>query len=1378
NHPFCTNTSLFNIAGPPAAITANTDVSPITCIGNDGIIEIIDVLGGWGGYTYYVGTVPPTGPGDYVAGPQFANLVPGTYEAWIIDVNGCEQMIQNNIVLADPAPITASLQINQENCINIQGEIEVIGVSGGQGINYTYQLIRDAAPFGAPQNTTVFSGLGVGTYEVQITDQWSCTFTTPPVSLYEEVILVSNVVKPIDCSVSPDGEITITATGGSGNFDFTVTFPDLVTTVSNATGIFTGLNQPGTYSFVVSDLNTTPNCTYSIDADLDAPTPVTFDPHTIVDVSCNGLSDGSITVNLTPTAAGVNDNPPYVYNLYSGALLIAGPQADPTFTGLAAGTYDVEAVSNRACSLRETVVVNEPGVLTATAVATPFACNPDNTVNTSTITVTVPVGAGTAPYLYSVDNVNFQSSNTFDIVDNGATQNITVYIADANGCTTTDAVTIEPINVFTAVVTQDVAISCVGPEEVTITVTDDGNPANNYTFELLPIGNPNGVLTATPTNVTAEFDLTAPGTYTFRITDTNTGCYFDTAPYTIAPYDLIDVVAVATAPVVCFGDTNGALEIDVTGYNGPYSYEVFTDAGVSTGITGLGDTATNPFTISGLSGGNYFVRVTETNNPLCVEDSNIITIISPDMPLAAVVNPVANVTCTNDQGEILVDPSGGFTPYDIVLTNTTTTQVYTANGVTSFIFGGLSAGNFTVDITDANGCVINDVEILIQPTPITADITAVPLSLQCYGDQNASVTAINVIGGEGIYQYQLNYYDATGTIIEFTSGPQGSPTFSGIGAGIYSITVSDGWNCDVETVQVTISEPTEVEASLIQLTQLTCTNQAQLELTATGGTGPYEFSTDAVVYQPMSGGNTHTFTVADGVYQYYVRDSFGCVANISNQITVEPIMPLTINLDTSAAMINCTGEATATIDAQATGGLGNYSYELFGDAALTNLLTGPQTTSEFSNLTAGSYWIRVTSVDCIEVTNEIIITEPVPLQVDRQEFTNVSCSGEENGSITVEVSGGTGTIYYAITPNLNQFDTENVFTDLAAGVYDVIAQDENGCFMTFQFTITEPMPLDVSYTSTPEVCIGSADGTIDLTITGGTAPYSTSLNSTNPADFVQDQVSFANLAAGTYVIFITDALDCETNVIVQIAPGVNLNAIVEPVYICDSDLPDNYINVTMEDDTVLGSIMYALDSTDPADLQLDPDFTNMSPGSHYLTISHANGCMLTIDFEIDTFDPLTLVLEQRNINEITAIAGGGLPPYTFYFNDDNNGSDNTYYITETGNYTVRVVDANDCEMMAVIFMEFIDIEIPNFFTPDGDGQNDYWIPENIEGWPEILIKIYDRYGRVVAEEAVVPNGWDGTYHGNELPTGDYWYVVKLNGEMDDREFIGHFTLYR
>jgi gliding motility-associated-like protein len=341
----------------------------------------------------------------------------------------------------------------------------------------------------------------------------------------------------------------------------------------------------------------------------------------------------------------------------------------------------------------------------------------------------------------------------------------------------------------------------------------------------------------------------------------------------------------------------------------------------------------------------------------------------------------------------------------------------------------------------------------------------------------------------------------------------------------------------------------------------------------------------------------------------------------------------------------------------------------------------------------------------------------------------------------------------------------------------VIAQDQSGCFLYFQFFLDEPAPIDATASATPEVCTGSADGTIEVQISGGTAPYRTSLNSPDEADFVQDQTFFTGLSAGTYVIFVRDAQDCETNVVVEVDPGVNLNAEVTPIYECTDILPDNYLEVLLEDPAMADEVMYALDSTDPADMQLDADFRSLSPGPHFLAISHANGCLITIDFEIAAFDPLTLTLEMQNINEITAIASGGQPEYTFYFNGEDNGSDNTYYINQTGTYTVQVIDQNGCVAEAEIFMEFIDIEIPNFFTPNGDGLGDFWIPENLQGFPEILIKIYDRYGRVVAE-VTHANAWDGTYEGKELPTGDYWYVIKLNGENDAREFVGHFTLYR
>jgi gliding motility-associated-like protein len=193
---------------------------------------------------------------------------------------------------------------------------------------------------------------------------------------------------------------------------------------------------------------------------------------------------------------------------------------------------------------------------------------------------------------------------------------------------------------------------------------------------------------------------------------------------------------------------------------------------------------------------------------------------------------------------------------------------------------------------------------------------------------------------------------------------------------------------------------------------------------------------------------------------------------------------------------------------------------------------------------------------------------------------------------------------------------------------------------------------------------------------------------------------------------------------------------------------------------------------------VNPYFRTTAPGTHYIAIAHSNGCVQTFEFEIEAFDPLALLLEQPGMNQITANVLGGRPGYTYYLGDREMGEENVFAIQRTDTYLVTVVDENGCQVQASIFMEFIDIEIPNFFTPDGDGNNDFWIPRNMEQFPEILIKIFDRYGRVVSEQAYDSQGWDGKYHGNELPTGDFWFVVQLNGESDEREFIGHFTLYR
>ncbi len=1402
--PECVGTSnQVTIDAPePLALTLIDNVNA-NCNEANAIVTM-QTTGGTAPYTYGASIsgagVPGTFPFDSTI--ELDPTVGLNWDIYVRDVNDC--------IIAVPYAITIAADTEPDITLAIADEC---ADEGSFGITVTLDATdTGVAPYtmslngGAFQSIASFpytySGLNAQLHSIEIRDANGCG-EVEDITIEPELTVSAVVIAQPTCNTD-DGVIEFTVVGGSGAFTAELLLANLSTTGIVPTGNqFTGVPF-GDYIVRITD-NTlgTPLCIADAPISLEEPTPVTLLAPDPTDVSCAGASDGTITINMEPSSVGVNDNPPYVFEINDGTTTTT--QSTNLFTGLVAGTYDITVTSNRNCVATDQVTIGEPTTLDAAITnVIPFVCDPNNAQLSASIEVTITTGTGTADYFYSVNGSAYlPTGGTVFTHTVTAAGNYDIALRDANGCPfLLPTQTIDPINSFTAVVTQLSAITCAtGTEEALITVTDDGNP-HNYTYELLPLGNPNGTQTATTGN-TATFELTAVGGYTFRVTDTDTGCFVDTAIYDIPPYDLIEVTANAVDPVVCYGDSNGSFSLNISNYTGDYDYEVFdtTDTSVLGPVSV--DTSVNPIIISGLSGGNYYVRVTEVDasgTQQCSDDTNVFTIISPDVALEATPSALASVGCTNDLGEILVDPSGGYAPYDIVLTNTTTGGTpIVANDVQAMVFTGLDAGNYAIDITDDNGCTINRTVSLTQPVNIDADITPLTTNLACFGDTTGSLSAINVVGGAGpgFYNYQLNYYDDAGTTIEFTTGVQSSDTFNNLGAGIYSITVSDNIGCSRETIQATITEPTDVSALLIRTSALTCATGVEFELTATGGSGTYEYSIDNTTFLPMTSNPMAlpvTGILGEGTYQYYVRDAAGCEAVASNAITEDPIIPLELS-DPTHVDVACNGEATGSVYAEASFGMGNYQYSLFTDIALTNNYYGvghSQLTGQFNDLPAGLYYISVVSGDCGPVTKPVTIEELTAVDFN-ETHTMISCVGEDDGTITITNNGGgTGIYQYAITdPNgveLRRFTEPEtgdtyVYTDLegsvAGTVYRVIAQDTNGCFEEFTITIFEPEPLELVTTTTPEFCEGDANGTILLNISGGTAPFRAALNSTNDADFVDvlDGHVFNDLAPGFYEVRIRDANGCEQPAVAEVGTGPNLNATVEPVYECDSNRVMNYINITLEDETILGDVLYALDSDQLADAQLNPDFRNSAPGDHFVTIFHGM-CAKSYPFTIEGYLPVSLVLENININEITAIATDGLPPYTFYFNDINNGEDNTYMINESGTYIVRVVDQNGCEAVQSIEMEFVDIEIPDFFTPNGDGENDFWIPRNIEGWPEILIKIYDRYGRVVSEQAVNTQGWDGTYNSKGLPTGDYWYVIKLNGENDDREFMGHFTLYR
>ncbi|WP_404812156.1 T9SS type B sorting domain-containing protein [Capnocytophaga canimorsus] len=1651
NNPKCSETYNFTITEPDANLTAATQVTPISCRSNtDGAIEIVGTTGGWGGYTYYVGTTAPTSV-SYVNTPLFNRLGANTYQVWVKDSKNCEQQLPD-VVLKVPDPITATLKVSTHNCMAANGSITVENTSGGQGSNYTYQLIRNGNEHGAPQTANVFTGLAGGTYTVRISDTWGCTVTLPAtVEIFEPIVIKAvAIAKEVTCNPNTGGTATIDYEGGSTNIRFTVTDGGTLNRTQVNDPTFIGL-PAGDYTAHVYDITSgcaTTTTMFKITDKVD----VTFDVAK-ADVKCNSANDGSISVTIPVS----NTQPPYQVTLNS---TIAGfvPQtqnvtATPitvNFPNLVAGNYTVKVVSSRGCEETKPMTIDEPNPLmvnnTATVI-TPFACSTTNVPQLATITVVAQ--GGTAPYRYSLDNTDFNNTTgTFAITDTGAAQNFTVYVKDAHGCEAASSpIVINPLPKITKLeVTPLAAIRCGSPERINLEITGGAN--EGYRIE---VTNTASVVVAPQTLLAgiqmAIFDLPMPGFYEFKVTDIKTGCY-TTTTYNVAEYKTMRVQATPSQNISCDGATDGKITFEISGYSGTATYQVYDTAGTAlAGALGNVPAGTTTVIIDNIPQGNWYVKVTQTDHPLCEESSGVVFISGPTHALtidAAITN---HLTCKDNDATISVVADGGWGDYQYQLVGHPLYGTYT----TTTTFTGLGAGNYTVQVIDRGGCLVTQVVTIAPPTPIaaTASMSSTPIS--CFGEKTASIEATGVSGGSGNYQYALITYTTSGAI---ESAAQTSPIFSGLGAGNYAIKVIDGWNCDFTTPQVTIAEPTPVKVSAEITTNITCLNTlATITLSATGGTPPYTYN-DA----PMGTfGTSNVFNKGVGVHTFYAKDANGCLSKISNTIEIYPIPDLKLTVDTTDAYVKCNGDSSASIKAKATGGLGNYQYELLDGASASFPTPIVSIDGLFTNLAAGTYHVKVTSVDCEEKTDVAIVINQAPAMVVNHTKTDVTCFGRNDGEIRVEATGGTGEIKYAISPRLDRFEAKNHFDKLTPGNYTVIVQDENGCFEELTFVIAEPTLIRVNEVSvTDEKCLGASDGTATIAVTGGVAPYYTSLNDDkDSADWQLNKFYYDNLpATAGNVIFVKDSNGCIGHVILsEIKPGVDFQATATAQYGCAANVIENKIVVKVNP-LYMSQVTYALDGGTPT---TDPIFRGVSVGMHTVTIKHDRGCVVELPVEVELKSPLALTPTQQDVschaaadafvsvavtggsgnyqyaispnltqfgnsnkfeglsggtyivvvrdtdygcevehtfivdeplplqlnsvnvtdescynekdgtltfeiaggranyryqlvnsrgaihtsqsgisagsvitlnnlpsgtylleyadsgtctnthqvvikeapnlapvtvklvyecaevignsvtnylevvfdntqldltnttyalnssdiadarnfsefngsraiirnipvgagqyitifhngckhtivasqyfnvedyqplmlndtsdartaNQVRVEAKGGAAPYTYYFNGVSYPTNEYYlrktdpgYVNATGKevkrITARVVDNLGCEREILIEREFFEIEIPNYFTPNEDGENDHWGPRNTRNYPNIETYIYDRYGRLIV---TLKKGetWDGKYKGKALPSGDYWYTIRLNQDDDNREFVGHFTLFR
>ncbi|WP_374174434.1 T9SS type B sorting domain-containing protein [Flavobacterium tructae] len=1295
------------------------------------------------------------------------------WDIYVQDLNGCPVMKSQTIV-EDVLPTTPSVAPFSQcpDPLNGTYTFTITGVTGVAPIEYSIG--------GGFQSSPTFTVNTSGTYDVTVKDGNGCEVKTAAVvNIFPALALDVKITALPDCNTN-NGAITATASGGSTPANYSYS---LNGNFGQTSGIFTNIG-PGNHTITVTDVTT--GCTRTVKFEIIPATPIKGFTLAHTDVTCNTFTNGTITATIDET--GGNDNPIYYYSITAGPVLRAN-QTSNVFTGLPKGQYTVTVTSGRGCKDLEDVEILEPTpIVVSNVVFTQFGCTAGTNTNTNaTITVnTVTGGSGTYVLYQFMKNgaeVQNSTSNTYTVFDL-AGGDYTVNVYDSKGCIGSSAgiMKIVPfISLDNITVTIDKEITCVNNEDITVTaaVTGGTPTPTQLLYSIKGIGGS----TFTANNTTGVFTALPIGNYLITVENTETKCIIEKAHYVTNP-NTFEIKATPVVAEICFGTADGSVNLTFVDNQklpsddaGIFDYTI--TGPVNVPLTRSANAG--PVSITGLRAGQYTVNATLVGKPYC----SVSTIFSIGQPTAALVvtTTKSEITCVagNNDGEISASATGGWDTnyqYDLVLNGAVIANNTNGN------FTGLSAGNYTVNVKDGKGCQASATQSLKIPDPIVVSATATASVLPCFGDRSGIITVNPPTGGQGSnYMYTLNMLSENPVV---SSGPQSNPVFTGLPAGTYSITVTDGFTCSATSANVVITEPTEVVPSLVLATTQTCNTQSTLTLSATGGSGPYTYSKDQTFTTTIGSFATSvTFPVAVGKYQYYVKDAKGCVAKISNEVKIDPLEPLVIELDVTNAVVKCMGEATGVIVANAKGGLGNYIYTLENNAG--GVVRPAQPTGRFEDLPIGTYVVKVASGDCPATSGAIEIKQPATAIQATFTPTNVSCFGESNGQIVVAATGGTGVIKYAISPDLDQFDVKNTFDKLAPGKYTVIAQDENGCYVIDEIEITQPKPLIVTElpnSMIPEVCKGDKDGAFSIEVKGGTAPYSVSLDNKNgtytQGTATQTIFDFNNLSGGVHTVYVKDAQGCVNEFVENMPLPVVLDPTTVTNYDCVNNAQTNMVIVTVdESNTDLTQIDYSLDS-DVGPWQAANIFTNIAPGTHYIVARHTNGCKVpTASFEIRAYEKLTLAEStgKPEMNIISVTAAGGAPGYEYSFNGESFTSSNKYKIYKTGDYVVVVRDQNGCTATITVHAVYVDVCLDNYFTPNGDGVYDTWGPGCTNIYNNLEFSIFDRYGRVIAKYRYGQK-WDGRYNGAELPSGDYWYVLKLNDEKDAREFVGHFTLYR
>ncbi|WP_264537901.1 T9SS type A sorting domain-containing protein [Flavobacterium sp. N1736] len=918
------------------AVVANPSHTNVSCNGGSNGTATVTPSGGNTPYTYLWS--------NGATSQSITGLGTGNYSVTIKDANLCETT--QNFTITEPAVLTASAgTVNNTSCNGGSNGSATVTVTGGTG-TYTYLW----APSGGTGATA--SGLAAGTYTVTVKDANLCQ-TTQSFTITEPTLLTATTSQTdILCNGAATGSATVNVTGGTGTY--TYLWSPSGGTAATASGL-----TAGTYTVTIKDANL---CQITESFTINQPSALVATPVAQTNIGCRTDATGSATVSVT----GGTGTYTYLWSPSGGTAATA--------SGLTAGTYTVTVKDANLCQTTQSFTITQPAaILSATTASVGVSC-----FGGSNGSASVTASGGTPTYTYAWAPLGGTGSS----ISGRPAGDYTCTITDANGCSIVKNITISTPAAFSATTSQT-NVSCNGGSNGSATVTASGATAP-YTY----VWSPTGGTAATASGLQA-------GTYTVTITDANTCVY--TVNVTINQPDALTVTPSQTN-VLCNGGATGSATVSATGGTGTYTY-LWSPSG------GTAATAT------GLASGNYNVLVTDANG--CSFTQSFI--ITQPAILAATTSQI-NATCSTG-GQAAVTPSGGTTPYTYSWSNGETTQIVT----------GLLAGNYSVIITDANGCTLTKNFTITTTNTLTA--TTSQTNVLCNSSNTGTATVVPS-GAPGPFTYVWS--------------PSGgnAATATGLTAGNYSVTITSANGCST-VKNFTITEPTAIVVTPSQI-NTSCNGGANgsASVVVTGGTGAYTY-----LWSPTGGTAATASGLSAGTYTVTIKDANLCEATQSFTIT----QPAALVVVPSQSNVSCNGGTNGSATATVTGGTGAYTY-------IWSPIGGTAATA--TGLAAGTYNVTVTDANFCQTTQTYTITEPAVLAATTSQV-NVSCNGQSDASATVNVTGGTGIYAYSWSPSGG---TAATATGLSAGNYTVTITDANSCAITKSVTIivtpdvTAPVP--------------------------------------------------------------------------------------------------------------------------------------------------------------------------------------------------------------------------------------------------------------------------------------------------------------------------------